>query len=104
MDTCKKFEVKRNKSAEVSARDKSTKNNKVGEHFSVGLPFKNADVFMPNNVEFALSLHEKRQASLRKKPDDLQDCLDFMETLFKNVFARVLKPHEIPGIPGRVWY
>ena len=76
--------------------------SRVDSHYSLGLPFKSDSVTMPNNFSQALVLLKGLAASFLKKPEDTLPYLDFMDDLFKSGHGRVLQPHEILGLPGKI--
>ena len=78
--------------------------SRVGEHYSVPLPFKREPVFMPNNFELAKKRILSLSRTLTKSPNLLVSYVEFMKQLFKDGHAVILDNDTVRGEYGRVWY
>ena len=77
---------------------------RVGNNYSISLPFKCDNVIMPNNFNAAKREILNLSQSLVKSPKKLNAYVKFMQQLFKEKHAVILTDEEVIGKVGKFWY
>ncbi|XP_031425669.1 uncharacterized protein LOC116220856 [Clupea harengus] len=102
-------EVASEETTEVSIEDKGflkMANEAVlnDGHYNLKLPFRKADVCMPNNRQIA----EQRLQSLRRKMEKdeqyKQEYVAFFNDIFESNYAEEVPQEELAQSTGKVWY
>ena len=85
---------------------KSYKNSvkNVGGRFEIGLPFKNENVELPNNYQYALDRMVKLDNRFLKNPELKNNYFKFMGKLFEDGHAIELDNKKLNDRPGKIWY
>lgn len=76
----------------------------VDGHYSIGLPFKQETVKMPNNRCVAEQRAASLKNKLKKKPVFLEDYKAFMKSLFEKGYAEEIPPEQLLRDDHRIWY
>ena len=77
---------------------------RVGNNYSISLPFKCDYVIMPNNFNAAKRQILNLSQSLVKSPKKLNAYVKFMQQLFIEEHAVILTDEEVIGEVGKIWY
>ena len=80
---------------------KSIKNN--GNRYQIQLPFKQNDINLRNNYQYALNRMVKLEQRLKKNNDLKENYFKFMGNLFRSGHTVVVNPSENEEL-GKVWY
>ena len=76
----------------------------IDGHYSMCLPFKYDDVYMPNNERLVYNRQSNLKKKLSKDESLHQQYADFMEDLVKHNYAERVPEEELAGEPHKVWY
>ncbi|XP_061175604.1 uncharacterized protein LOC133184531 [Saccostrea echinata] len=86
----------------LSQVEKSIK--QVNGHYSIGLPFRNNSVSLPNNMIQGLQRLECLKKKMLKNPQFRTDYTVFMNKLFEKDFVEPVPEMQLQRDDGRVWY
>lgn len=73
-------------------------------HYSIGLPFRDNSVNLPNNMIQGQQRLESLKRKMLKNPQFRNDYISFMNKLFEKGFAEAVPEMQLKRDDGRVWY
>lgn len=73
-------------------------------HYSIGLPFRDNSVNLPNNMIQGQQRLESLKRKILKNPQFRNDYISFMNKLFEKGFAEAVPEMQLKRDEGRVWY
>lgn len=73
-------------------------------HYSIGLPFRENSVNLPNNMIQGQQRLESLKKKMLKNPQFRNDYISFMNKLFEKGFAEAVPEMQLKRDDGRVWY
>ncbi|XP_006819133.1 uncharacterized protein LOC102802549 [Saccoglossus kowalevskii] len=76
----------------------------VNGHYQISLPFRDDDVKLPNNKEYATKRLKGIEKKLRKYPEFYMDYTAFMESIISKGYAVKVHEDKLGRSDGKVWY
>ncbi|XP_062620585.1 uncharacterized protein LOC134282159 [Saccostrea cucullata] len=73
-------------------------------HYSIGLPFKDPLIQLPNNIMQGFQRLESLKKKLIRDPKVRNDYVTFMNKLFEKGYAEPVPQSQLQREDGRVWY
>ncbi|KAL7881025.1 hypothetical protein SRHO_G00032790 [Serrasalmus rhombeus] len=73
-------------------------------HYSLNLPFRKPDVFMPNNRQVAEQRLQSLKRKMKRDEQYKQEYIAFLNDIFENNYAEEIPQEDLAQPPGRVWY
>ncbi|KAL7880992.1 hypothetical protein SRHO_G00032460 [Serrasalmus rhombeus] len=73
-------------------------------HYSLNLPFRKPDVFMPNNRQVAEQRLQSLKRKMKRDEQYKQEYIAFLNDIFENNYAEEIPQENLAQPPGRVWY